>query len=167
MTSRLVLFLIFLSVLTGILSLLSYQSYFEQDKRDLSLAAVEKEQAAIEAAKIAAAKAAEEAKKPKSSIYKLTLNTEALKKAHTLYTETGSCITCHGDKGQGDPNQEAPLIAGQYDWYIFDQLMHMKSKKRTNEIMEPFLESLSEEDLKLLSDYISRLRTDDSFEIVQ
>ena len=41
----------------------------------------------------------------------------------------GTCIQCHGDKGLGVEDQKAPRISGQYDWYIYTQLVNFKLKK--------------------------------------
>ncbi len=68
------------------------------------------------------------------------------------------CISCHGDKGDGNPAMKAPRISGQYDWYVLKQLQDMKGAKiRKNETMNPFLAKLSEQDMKDLAAYISKL----------
>lgn len=68
------------------------------------------------------------------------------------------CISCHGDKGDGNPAMKAPRISGQYDWYVLKQLQDMKGGKiRKNPTMNPFLAKLSEQDMKDLAAYISKL----------
>jgi len=68
------------------------------------------------------------------------------------------CITCHGDKGDGNPAMKAPRLSGQYDWYVLKQLQDMKAgKTRKNAAMNPFLAKLSEQDMKDLAAYISKL----------
>lgn len=68
------------------------------------------------------------------------------------------CITCHGDKGQGNPAMKAPKLAGQHDWYLLKQLQDMKAQKvRKNPVMNPFLQKLSEQDMKDLALYISKM----------
>lgn len=68
------------------------------------------------------------------------------------------CIACHGDKGDGNPAQKAPRIAGQYDWYILKQLQDIKAGNvRKNPVMIPFLNKLSEQDMKDLAAHISKL----------
>lgn len=77
------------------------------------------------------------------------------KKGEELYKQ---CIACHGDKGDGNPAQKAPRLAGQHDWYILKQLQDMKAAKtRKNPVMNPFLSKLSEQDMKDLAAYISKL----------
>lgn len=68
------------------------------------------------------------------------------------------CILCHGEKGEGVPTQKAPRIAGQYDWYIIKQLQDMRAGSvRKNPAMLPFLSKLSDQDMKDLAAYISKL----------
>lgn len=68
------------------------------------------------------------------------------------------CILCHGDKGDGVVAQKAPRIAGQYDWYVLKQLQDIKGGSiRKNPVMVPFLSKLTEQDMKDLAAYISKL----------
>lgn len=41
-----------------------------------------------------------------------------------------SCATCHGVQGQGNPELNAPRLAGQNDWYLIRQLENFKSGAR-------------------------------------
>lgn len=38
-----------------------------------------------------------------------------------------TCLACHGDKGQGNQALNAPPLAGQYDWYLVNQLKKFKA----------------------------------------
>jgi cytochrome c553 len=68
------------------------------------------------------------------------------------------CIACHGEKGDGILAQKAPRIAGQHDWYILKQLQDIKAGvTRKNPVMVPFVSKLSEQDMKDLAAYISKL----------
>ena len=68
------------------------------------------------------------------------------------------CIVCHGDKGQGNPTQKAPKLAGQHDWYIAKQIADIKAGvTRKNPVMVPIVSKLSEQDMKDLAAYISKL----------
>lgn len=67
------------------------------------------------------------------------------------------CITCHGNNGEGNAAQKAPRLAGQHDWYVEKQLNDMKAKVRKNPIMDPFLAKLSEQDIKDLAAFVSKL----------
>jgi cytochrome c553 len=68
------------------------------------------------------------------------------------------CILCHGEKGDGIPAQKAPRISGQFDWYIIKQLQDIKAGTvRKNPVMIPFVSKLSDQDMKDLAAYISKL----------
>lgn len=68
------------------------------------------------------------------------------------------CIVCHGDKGDGNVAQKAPRISGQHDWYIAKQLADIKAGiTRKNPVMVPIVSKLSEQDMKDLAAYISKL----------
>lgn len=41
-----------------------------------------------------------------------------------------SCVSCHGDKAQGNDELNAPTLAGQYQWYLARQLQNFKDGKR-------------------------------------
>lgn len=82
------------------------------------------------------------------------LNTPQLVSGNKLYTQ---CISCHGKGGEGKTSQKAPFIGGQYDWYIEQQLVNMKTGVRPNPVMNPILKGLSEQDMKDLAAYVSKL----------
>ena len=54
----------------------------------------------------------------------------------------------------GKKSQNAPKLAGQFDWYILSQLEAMKAGKRVNKVMQPYIKKLSSEDFKDLAAYI-------------
>ena len=85
-----------------------------------------------------------------SSVY-----SQDAKKGMSLFS---ACIQCHGDKGLGNPKEEAPRISGQFDWYILSQLLAFKSGQRKNEKMMPYIKDLSEKDFSDLASYISSLK---------
>ena len=67
------------------------------------------------------------------------------------------CIMCHGENGQGKESQNAPRIAGQFDWYIVTALKDFKSGARKNPAMMPYIKDLSESDFEDLAAYISSI----------
>ncbi len=69
-----------------------------------------------------------------------------------------NCILCHGQKGEGVPDQEGPRIAGQHGWYLEAQIKNFLSGKRKNPKMMPYIKSLSEKDIKDVSAYITTLK---------
>ena len=41
-----------------------------------------------------------------------------------------ACQDCHGEKGEGSQDLNAPSLAGQHDWYLLSQLQNFRSGKR-------------------------------------
>jgi cytochrome c553 len=68
-----------------------------------------------------------------------------------------TCIQCHGEKGDGNPEKKAPRISGQHDWYVIKQVTEIKNGVRKNPDMQPFVAKLSEQDIKDLAAYIITL----------
>ena len=75
-----------------------------------------------------------------------------------LYLGQGKCLKCHGENGLGIEAEEAPKIAGQYEWYILTQLNNFKAKVRKNEKMYPYIKDLSEKDYQDLAAYVATLK---------
>jgi cytochrome c553 len=72
-----------------------------------------------------------------------------------------SCVSCHGKTGMGKKSQKAPMIAGQYEWYIESQVKAIQAKERWNENakkMFPFVKKLKDQDIKDLAAYISSMK---------
>lgn len=78
-----------------------------------------------------------------------------INKGQELY---GRCVLCHGNNGEGKPSQNAPRIAGQYEWYILKALNDFKSGERENPQMMPYIKKLSQSDFEDLAAYISQLK---------
>lgn len=81
--------------------------------------------------------------------------TPDLKKGEELYQ---ACIQCHGKSGEGNLEQLAPKIAGQFDWYIEAQIKNFQNKTRKNPKMDPFISKLSGQNVADLALYISKLK---------
>lgn len=64
------------------------------------------------------------------------------------------CIGCHMADGNSI-NPEWPKIAGQIPSYTVKQLQDFKSGKRVNQIMEPILNPLSQQDFEDLAAYFA------------
>ena len=80
-----------------------------------------------------------------------------LEKGAKLYKK---CISCHGKTGLGKKSQKAPMIAGQYSWYLESQITAIKNKTRTGgqtKKMYPFVKNLKDKDIKDLAAYITQL----------
>ena len=75
-------------------------------------------------------------------------------KGKTLFA---TCIQCHGEAGNGMPEKKAPRLSGQHDWYVIKQITEIKSGVRKNPDMQPYVQKLSEQDIKDLAAYITTL----------
>ncbi|HET7810957.1 MAG TPA: c-type cytochrome, partial [Steroidobacteraceae bacterium] len=54
------------------------------------------------------------------------------------------CVACHGVNGNS-VNPEWPNLAGQNAAYIREQLAMFKSRQRNNPVMQPIVDSMSEQ----------------------
>jgi cytochrome c553 len=98
-----------------------------------------------------------------ASVFTLTTLTAFAQDAANGEKLYSKCISCHGKEGMGMKAQKAPMIAGQYDWYIEAQVNAIIKKERDNantKKMMPFVKNLSEKDIKDLAAYISKLTPD-------
>jgi cytochrome c553 len=64
------------------------------------------------------------------------------------------CTACHGVNGNS-LNPEWPSLAGQNAAYLREQLAMFKAKKRSNAIMAPIIEPLSEQDFADLAEFFA------------
>jgi cytochrome c oxidase subunit 2 len=77
-----------------------------------------------------------------------------------------TCIACHGEQGQGNTALNAPLLGGQYDWYIKRQLQYFATGIRGSHVedihgktMLPFAKLIADEkQQQALANYISQLK---------
>ncbi|AOR72806.1 cytochrome C [Burkholderia stabilis] len=69
--------------------------------------------------------------------------------------QTDTCLGCHGVKGTS-VDQGYPSLAGQPASYVAAQLHDFASGKRANPNMAPLAMSLSEAEIKSLSEYYAR-----------
>jgi cytochrome c553 len=66
------------------------------------------------------------------------------------------CTGCHGDGGISQ-TENIPSLAGQPDQFIQWQLVFFRSGTRKNELMQPIIEQLSNEDVRNLGAYFASL----------
>jgi cytochrome c553 len=74
-----------------------------------------------------------------------------------LYEE--NCLDCHGEGGEGIPEENMPLIQGQHYRYLVRQFEWIRSGKRRNadpEMVEQ-IQSMTARDVAAVMDYTSRL----------
>ena len=77
-----------------------------------------------------------------------------------------TCVTCHGDKAQGNETMGAPRLAGHYDWYLVSQLNKFRSGIRgadpadtTGSQMRAMAMSLPDEQaVRVVAAYVSSLK---------
>lgn len=138
MTTRLVWFLIFISALIAVAGLGSYKDVFNSPTRENLALSFEETKEAQQTAQV-------------------DTEVEDIAIAKELY-KSAECLRCHGANGEGNQAEEAPMIAGQYDWYIVDQLDQIKSGERVNVKMQPFVKDLTKKDFDKLAKYITTLR---------
>ena len=112
-------------------------------EKDL-MAALEKAKHAVKPKKVA----------KKKVTFKVDLNTPGLQRGAKLYSK---CIVCHGKLGGGRKSQNAPKVGGQFDWYVVSQVTNMRDGLRVNKKMAPYVKKLSNQDIKDLGEYVSKL----------
>jgi cytochrome c553 len=150
---------VFLSMLVGFVLILTL-SYFKDlpvsnSKFDFQKSA-EEHKAHVELIQKVTAPVEVEAAKEEvvATAPKIDLNTPQLVSGEKIYSK---CLACHGQSGEGKVSQKAAHIGGQYDWYLEKQLTDMKSGVRVNEAMNPILKGLSEQDIKDVAAYVTKL----------
>jgi cytochrome c553 len=80
-----------------------------------------------------------------------------IEKGQKLFTK---CASCHGKDGYGKAGQKAPMLAGQYSWYVVSQVKAIKSGIRKNnntKKMMPFVKKLTDDEILALGNYIESL----------
>ena len=81
-----------------------------------------------------------------------------LKHGEKLYRKY--CTDCHGTQGEGNIEDNMPLIQGQHYAYLMRQFEWIRTNKRRNadrEMVEQ-IEGFSESDISAIMDYVSRMR---------
>lgn len=89
-----------------------------------------------------------------AAIIVISATVEGSPRGQELYE---SCIQCHGTKGEGNRDKDAPRIGGQHAWYIKSSIEKFQKKERSNPPMRPFIERLSPSDIDELAAYVSSL----------
>ena len=66
------------------------------------------------------------------------------------------CLACHGEKGQSE-TENTPSLGAQQPAYSLIQLYMFREKMRTAEPMNDMAKDLTDDDLRLFSDYLATL----------
>ncbi|MGX9424373.1 MULTISPECIES: c-type cytochrome [Bradyrhizobium] len=66
------------------------------------------------------------------------------------------CVSCHGENGVSQI-ENIPSLAGQPDQFIQWQLVFFRAGTRKNELMQPIVEQLNNDDIRNLGAYFSSL----------
>lgn len=69
--------------------------------------------------------------------------------------KTVTCQACHGEDGNGIGDPQYPIIAGQYADYLVHAMRSYKSGERKNPIMEGFMATLNDQDIRDLAAWYS------------
>lgn len=80
-----------------------------------------------------------------------------LDRAAELYK--GNCLMCHGLNGQGNADAFFPRLQGQHHAYLVRQMLWIRDgfRKNGNALMVEKLKPMSDEDISILADYLSRM----------
>lgn len=70
--------------------------------------------------------------------------------------QAATCVACHGEAGAKPILPTYPVIAGQYANYLAHALKDYRSGARKNAVMAGIAGVLSDEDIKVLSQYFSQ-----------
>ena len=76
--------------------------------------------------------------------------------AATIEERTAPCLACHGEKGQSE-TENTPSLGGQQAPYTLIQLFMFREKLRTFEPMNEMAKALTDDDLRVFSEFIARL----------
>jgi cytochrome c553 len=77
-------------------------------------------------------------------------------RAETLEERAAPCLACHGERGQSE-TENIPSLGGQQAPYALIQLFMFREKLRTFEPMNEMAKALTDDDLRLFSEFIGKL----------
>ena len=67
------------------------------------------------------------------------------------------CSSCHGEHGEGTPASGFPRLAGLNVQYIEHQLESFKNGTRKNDVMQPIVAALSDDERKTIANYYANM----------
>jgi cytochrome c553 len=75
----------------------------------------------------------------------------------TVAERTRACTACHGKDGRATSEGYFPRIAGKPEGYLFNQLLHFRDGRRTNEAMTYLVQHLSDAYLREIAGHFAAL----------
>jgi cytochrome c553 len=76
--------------------------------------------------------------------------------AETIEERAAPCLACHGEHGQSQ-TENIPSLGAQQAPYALIQIFMFREKLRTFEVMNEMTKGFTDDDLRLFSDFISKL----------
>ena len=76
--------------------------------------------------------------------------------AETIEQRIEPCLACHGEKGRSE-TENTPSLGGQQAPYTLIQLFMFREKLRVFEPMNDMAKPLTDDDLRLFSDFIAKM----------
>ncbi|MGZ5877357.1 MAG: c-type cytochrome [Bradyrhizobium sp.] len=76
--------------------------------------------------------------------------------AETIEERAAPCLACHGEHGQSEA-ENTPSLGAQHPPYALIQLFMFREKLRVFEPMNDMAKALSDDDLRLFSEFIGKL----------
>jgi cytochrome c553 len=80
----------------------------------------------------------------------------SLARAETIEERAAPCLACHGERGQSE-TENTPSLGAQQPPYALIQLFMFREKLRVFEPMNEMAKALSDDDLRLFSEFIGKL----------
>ncbi len=77
-------------------------------------------------------------------------------RAETIDEHAAPCLACHGERGQSE-TENTPSLGGQQPPYALIQLFMFREKLRSFEPMNEMAKPLTDDDLRVFSDFIGKL----------
>jgi cytochrome c553 len=77
-------------------------------------------------------------------------------RAETIQERAAPCLACHGERGQSE-TENIPSLGAQQPAYALIQLFMFREKLRVFEPMNEMAKALTDDDLRLFSDFIGQL----------
>jgi len=76
--------------------------------------------------------------------------------SQSLPERQAACLSCHGENGQSQ-NPEVPSLGGEPEYYVTIQLVMFRDKLRAVEIMNEAMAGASDDAVRELASFVSRL----------